>query len=52
LEAQILANPQSPTNKRREKSLQSDMAKYFRSLEQAFPYSKLAAIYNRYVEKE
>ena len=52
LEAEIPANQASPKNQRLKKSLESDLAKYFRSLEDAFPYSKLAAIYNKNVEKE
>lgn len=52
LEARIPANPNSPKNLRRRGRLQREMAKYFKSLEDAFPYSKLAGLYNRYVEKE
>lgn len=52
LEARIPANPQSLANKRRERSLQRELAKYFNKLEKAFPYGKLSAIYNRYVVKE
>ncbi len=51
LEAHIPANPQSPANQKRQDKLQRDMAKYFRDLEDAFPYSKLAAIYNRNVRE-
>ncbi len=52
LENSIPANQNSPANLRARKRLERDLAKYFDKLEQAFPYSKLAGIYNRYVEKE
>ena len=52
LEAQIPGNPQSPKNQKLKGNLEQKLSKYFRSLEDAFPYSKLAAIYNKYVEKE
>ncbi len=52
LEATIPANPNAPANLRRRRRLQRELAKYFNKLEDAFPYSKLAGIYNRYVEKE
>ena len=52
LEAEIPANPNSLSNLRRRKELERKLAKYFDKLEDAFPYSKLEAIYNRYVEKE
>jgi len=49
LEAKIPANPNSPANQRLEKALQKDLASYFKSLEDAFPFSKLDKIYNKYV---
>ena len=52
LEAEIPANPNAPKNVKLRKRLERNMAKYFRSLDDAFPYSRIAAIYNRYVEKE
>ena len=52
LEAEIPANPNSPQNVKQRKRLERELAKYFDRLAQAFPYSKLASIYNRYVEKE
>ena len=52
LEAQIPANPNSPKNQKLEKRLERELVDYFKSLEQAFPYSKLVGIYNKYVEKE
>ena len=52
LEATIPANPNSSANQGKAKSLERELAKYFGKIEQAFPYSKLESIYNRYVEKE
>ena len=52
LEALIPGNQRSAKNLRLRKRLERELAKYFRSLGDAFPYSKLAGIYNRYVEKE
>ena len=52
LEAQIPANQNAPANVRQRKRLEKELAKYFDKLEKAFPYSKLAGIYNKYVEKE
>jgi len=49
MEAQIPANPESQRNQRLAKRLERSLAKYFKLLEDAFPYSKLAQIYNRYV---
>lgn len=51
LEAQIPANPNSPKNRRRRNRLQGDIAKYFRSLEDAFPYSEIARLYELYVKE-
>lgn len=51
LEAQIPANPNSLANQRRRKRLEKELAKYFDRLEQAFPYSELDSIYNRYVKE-
>lgn len=51
LEAQIPGNPESPENKRKAKSLEWGMQDYFKSLEQAFPYSKVKAIYDKYVKE-
>lgn len=49
LEASIPASPVSPRNQRLESSLESELRKYFRSLEDAFPFEKVAALYNRLV---
>ena len=51
LEALIPANPNSPQNERLAGKLQGSLAKYFNKLDDAFPYSKLGAIYNRYVKE-
>ena len=51
LEATIPANPNSPANERLAERLQRSLAKYFRALEDAFPYSRLDGIYNRYVRE-
>ena len=52
LEAEIPGNQNSLKNQKLKVKLERDLAKYFRSLEDAFPYSKLESIYNKYVEKE
>ena len=51
LEAQIPANPQSPANREKRRSLERELNKYFDKLEKAFPYSKLSTIYNKYVKE-
>lgn len=51
LEQKIPANQQSPKNQKLRGKLEQKLAKYFRSLEDAFPYSKLAGIYNRNVKE-
>jgi len=51
LEAEIPANPNSPKNLKRRKKLERELVRYFDKLEQAFPYSKLSSIYNRYVKE-
>ena len=52
LENSIPANQNSISNQKLKRRLESDLVKYFDKLERAFPYSRLEAIYNRYVEKE
>ena len=52
LEAQIPANPNSPSNQRLKGILERQMRAYFKKLADAFPYAELERIYNRYVEKE
>ena len=50
LEAEIPANPRSPKNQRLAMAMQRILAKYFKSLDNAFPYSKLDTLYNTMVE--
>jgi len=52
LEAEIPANPNSAKNLKLRRRLERELARYFKSLEDAFPYGKLAGIYNRYGIKE
>jgi len=52
LEAEIPSNPKSSKNQKLQKGLEQNLAKYFRRLERAFPYSKMDGIYNKYVIKE
>jgi len=51
LEAEIPANPESPKNKKLRRRMERALAKYFRDLGDAFPYSKLAGIYNKNVKE-
>jgi len=51
-EAQVPANPASPDNERLERKYARLMAGYFKQLEQAFPYDKLAELYYKYVAVE
>ena len=51
LEAEIPGNQNSLKNQKLKVRLERDLAKYFRSLEDAFPYGKLAGIYNRNVKE-
>ncbi len=52
LEAEIPANPESPKNKRLRRRMERALAKYFNDMAKAFPYGKLASIYNSNVKKE
>ncbi|MBU0777776.1 phage head morphogenesis protein, partial [Patescibacteria group bacterium] len=52
LEVRLPANINSPENQRLEKRLQRDLAKYFRSLEDAFPYDKVDELYYKYVKEQ
>lgn len=52
LEAEIPANPESKKNQSHAERLEREMAKYFRSLEQAFPYAEVELIYNRYIKPD
>ncbi len=51
LEAEIPANPESPKNKRLRRRMERALAKYFKTLGDAFPYAKLASIYNSNVKE-
>ena len=51
LEAQIPGNQNSPKHQREKRKLELKLAKYFEKLEGAFPYSKLAGLYGRYVKE-
>lgn len=51
LEAEIPANQNSPANQRLARKRQRELADYFKSLADAFPYGKLERIYNRYVKE-
>ncbi|MCK4793836.1 MAG: minor capsid protein [Desulfobacteraceae bacterium] len=51
LEAQVPANPRSPRNQRLAKRLERELAKYFKSLEDAFPYNEIARLYDLYVKE-
>lgn len=51
LEAQIPANPNSPKNLRHRKRLERELVKYFKSLENAFPYAEIAKLYDVYVKE-
>ena len=52
LEAEIPANPNSPENQRLAKRLQSSLAEYFKSLDDAFPYDQVDRLYYKYVEEQ
>lgn len=51
LDAEIPANPLSPRNLRLRGRLENELAKYFKSLEQAFPYSGIEALYYKHVKE-
>lgn len=51
LEAEIPANIRSPKNQRLERALQRELAKYFRTLGDAFPYTKVSRLYELYVKE-
>ena len=51
LEAEIPANQESPENKRHRRRMELGLERYFKKLEAAFPYQKLAAIYNGNVKE-
>jgi len=51
LEAQIPANPSSEKNQKLKRSLERELARYFRKLEDAFPFGRLGRLYNKYVRE-
>ena len=52
LEADLPTNPRSPTNQRLKRSLQSELSKYFKRLEDAFPFDKIDQIYYKHVSEQ
>jgi len=52
LEAEIPANPLSPKNRRLSARLERELAKYFKALEDAFPFDTVDSLYYRYVTQE
>lgn len=52
LEALIPANPNSPKNERLADRLRRSLARYFRALENAFPYSQVDQLYLKYVKEQ
>jgi len=51
LEKTIPANPNSPANLRKRRSLEKELNSYFDKLEKAFSYSALAKLYSKYVKE-
>lgn len=51
LESQIPANPNSEGNERLAKRQERELARYFKQLEDAFPFSKLDRLYSKYVRE-
>ena len=51
LEAQIPANPNSTKSRELAQRLAKSLARYFRRLEDAFPYSQVERLYNKYVKE-
>ena len=52
LSESIPANPRSPKNQRRANRLERTMQRYFKALEQGFPYEAVEQLYYRYVKEE
>lgn len=48
--SRIPANPESPHHKELARKLEREMAKYFNSLANAFPYGSLEKLYTKYVK--
>ena len=51
-EEKIPGNQRSPKNQRQMRAFQRKIEKYFRTLETAFPYQRVAAIYNKHVVED
>ena len=51
LETTIPANPNSPANLRKRRSLEKELNSYFDKLEKGFPYHLLGRLYGKYAEK-
>lgn len=52
LEADVPANLNSPKNQKHERAYRAVMERYFRTLEQSFPYDSLDALYYQFVTME
>ena len=52
LEVQVPANPNSPKNEGLARRLQRSLARYFKALEDAFPYSEVDRLYYKYVKEQ
>jgi len=52
LEAQLPGNLESPANQKLVRSLERDMASYFRQLEMAIDFTALEALYYKRVKQE
>ena len=50
LEQRTPADSQNAANRRAEKRLEAEVARYFRRLEKALPASKISALYKKLVE--
>jgi len=51
-EEKIPGNQRAPKNQRQMKAFQRKIEKYFRTMETAFPYQRMAAIYNKHVVED
>lgn len=51
LEAQIPANPSSPKNRNLARKLEQELARYFKALEDAFPFDQLDRLYYKFLKE-
>ena len=51
LEAEIPANPRTPKNQRLAKRLELELARYFKALEDAFPFDQIELLYYKHVKE-